>query len=639
MGRWKFLKNSRFDSKGLGRYDVCPMSLPSRRVYPAILAVLTLTFTITLTSPGAPHFSKAQQQVTPPATSTMPIDQVQPGMKGEVYTIFEGDQIEKVELEVIGILHNALGPKQDVILVRLLGDKAAKTGVVAGMSGSPVFIDGKLVGALSLKLGVFTREAIGGVTPIASMYDAQESSSRDSGAKAEVTAAPNYPLAQERVAVPQQFAQSVSAGAGQFLVPIETPLIASGLYPETISMFTKVFSGWGMSLMAGGTAPPSPEDAQIQPGDMVGVELIRGDLSIAPGCTVTTVQDGHILACGHPIFGFGSVEMPMTRAHVVMTLASAMASTKIISTGATIGTLTGDHVTAIEGTLGAGPRMIPVDVEFHTPDADKKFHFEVIENRLLTPVLVALSVFNGVSSNTAAGEGMTLQMDGSIDIKGHSQVTLTDLFAPSDVPVPTGFLLASSVQNAFLSVYSNPYEVPEIEKVQVKVMALPDRRSATIDNAWTEKSEAHPGETVGVKVLLRPYRGEPFIQEIPVTIPEQAAKGQLELLISDAETLNRMTELLAANSQGQLSGLEEQIQLLNRDRRNDRLYATLLQPTPTLLVEDKEMPNAPTSAINIFDQRQNVGGARVLYQSRVGEWSVAMNQVISGERRLSITVK
>lgn len=633
------MENSRFDSKGLGRYDVCPMSLQNHRIYIAILTVLTLTFALTLTSPGAPLFSEAQQAVTPQATSTMPIDQVQPGMKGEVYTIFEGDQIEKVELEVIGILHNALGPKQDVILVRLLGDKAAKTGVVAGMSGSPVFIDGKLVGALSLKLGVFTREAIGGVTPIASMYDAQKSSPPDSREKAGAAAPPKYPLAQERVAVPQEFVQSVSAGAGQFLVPIETPLIASGLYPETISMFTKVFSGWGMSLMAGGTAPPSPGDAQIQPGDMVGVELIRGDLSIAPGCTVTTVQDGRILACGHPIFGFGSVQMPMTRAHVVMTLASAMASTKIISTGATIGTLTGDHVTAIEGTLGTGPRMIPVDVEFQTPDADKKFHFEVIENRLLTPVLVALSVFNGVSSNTAAGEGMTLQMDGSIDIKGHSQVTLTDLFAPSDVPVPTGFMLASSVQNAFLSVYSNPYEVPEIEKVQVKVTALPDRRSATIDNAWTEKSEARPGETVGVKVLLRPYRGESFIQEIPVTIPEQAAKGQLELLVSDAETLNRMTELLAANSQGQLSGLEEQIQLLNRDRRNDRLYATLLQPTPTLLVEDKEMPNAPTSAINIFDQRQNVGGARVLYQSRVGEWSVAMNQVISGERRLSITVK
>jgi hypothetical protein len=610
------------------------MSVTARNLYAATSAIFLLAFAI----PASVLISLAQQAPSRLA-AIFPLDQIQPGMKGEVYTIFEGDRIETVELEVVGVLHNALGPKQDVVLVRLLGDKVEKTGVVAGMSGSPVYIDGKLAGALSMKLGVFTREAIGGVTPIASMLDVQKSSPGETQPSNSATKNGTPVFSNRKIPLPQELAQSFTAVGGQFLVPIETPLIASGVYPETVSMFGKDFANWGMSFMTGGSATPSAEDANIQPGDMVGVQLVRGDLSIAPGCTVTIVEEGDILACGHPIFGFGSVQMPITRAHVLMTLASTMASTKIITTGATIGTLTGDHVAAIEGKLGAGPSMIPVDVEFETPDADKKFHFEVIENRLLTPILVALSVFNGVSGNTASGEGMTLQLDGSIDIKGHSPVKLADLFAPTDIPVPTGFLLASSVQNAFVSVYSNPYETPNIEKVHVKVTAVSDRRSATIDNAWVDQSEARPGETVGVKVLLRPYRGEPFIQEVRVTIPEQATKGSLELLVSDAETLNRMTQLLTASSQGQLSGLEEQIQLLNRDRQNDRLYATLLQPTPTLLVEDKEMPNAPTSAINVFDQRQNPGGARLLYQSRVGEWSVEMNQVITGERRLSITVK
>ena len=589
-----------------------------------------------------PSNSYTQQTAVPGAPAgapaTFPLGQVKPGMRGTAYTIYEGDTVEPVDLEIIGVLHNALGPKQDIILIRLLGDKAAKSGVVAGMSGSPVYIEGKLVGALSLKIGNFTKEAIGGVTPIENMYDVQNSAPGAGAGKA-VASATSPAGARVRVPLPAEFAQATSAGDGQFLVPIETPLIATGLYPQTLALFDKQLSAWGMSLMAGGTAAPSPEDAALKPGDMVGIELVRGDLSLAPGCTVTTVQDGRILACGHPIFGFGPVQMPITRAHVLMTLASAMASTKIITTGETIGTLTGDHVTAIEGRLGPGPAMIPVDVEFQTPDANKKFHFEVIENRLLTPLLVALSVFNAVSGNTASGEGMTLQMDGAIEIKGHTSVKLADLFTPSEVPVPTGFLLASSVQNAFLTVYSNPYEIPDIERVEVKVNAVPERRSATIDNAWVEKSEANPGDTVGVKVLLRPYRGEPFIQEVPITIPAQAAKGTLELLVSDSETVNRTTQLLSASSQGQLSGLEEQIQLLNRDRQNNGLYVTLLQPTPTLLVEDKEMPNAPTSAINVFDQRQSPGGSRVLYQSRVGEWSVTMNQVISGERRLSITVK
>src|SRR5262249_22996250 len=153
-------------------------------------------------------------------------------------------------------------------------------------------------------------------------------------------------------------ARQVSAGGGQFLVPIESPLIATGLSPETIAQFGKQLSAWGMTVMAGGTAAPSPEDANLKPGDMVGMELVRGDLSIAPGCTVTTVQTDRILACGHPIFGFGNVAMPLTRGHVILTLASSMASTKIMSTGGTIGTLTQDRLTAVMGKLGAGPPMI-----------------------------------------------------------------------------------------------------------------------------------------------------------------------------------------------------------------------------------------------------------------------------------------
>src|SRR5580698_3743923 len=280
------------------------------------------------------------------ARATFPLKDIKPGMKGEVYTIFQGDTIEKVDLVVIGILENALGPKQDVILVQLLGEKVEHTGVVAGMSGSPVYYDGKLVGALSLKLGVFTKEAIGGVTPIENMLDvgkAPELPANLSASAAAVSAPTTNTgntFSASRIPLPENFAHQTSAGSGQFLVPIETPLISTGLYPETIAQFSKQLSGWGMTMMAGGTAAATPEDAQLKPGDMVGVELIRGDLSITPGCTVTTVDHGKILACGHPIFSFGNVSMPLARAHVLTTLASAMASTKIITTGGTIGTLT-----------------------------------------------------------------------------------------------------------------------------------------------------------------------------------------------------------------------------------------------------------------------------------------------------------
>jgi hypothetical protein len=572
-----------------------------------------------------------------------PLSDVKPGMKGVVYTIYQGDEIEKIDLVVLGVIQNAIGPKEDIILVQLLGEKAEHSGVVAGMSGSPVYFDGKLAGALSLKLGLFTKEAIGGVTPIANMLDVEKSNPLVPSSTTKTTggnaASENSLAFSTRISVPDQLAHSVGVGGGQYLVPIETPMISSGLYPETIAQFSKQFSSWGVSLAAGGAAPASPDDAKLQPGDMVGMELVRGDLSISPGCTVTRVDAGRVYACGHPVFSFGSIAMPMARGHVITTLNSAMASTKIMSTGATIGTFTQDRLTAIMGQLGDGPPMIPVDVTLQTPTAEKKYHFEVIENPQLTPTLVAVTTFNGIVGSPAYGEGSTLQLEGQIDVKDHSPVRMSDLFAPTDNPVPTGIFVATDVQAVFAKIYSNPYEIPRIDAVHIRVVSQPDRREATIDGAWLDKVEARAGETIVAKVQLRPYRGSSFVQEIPITIPAQAARGQLQLVISDSGFVNRNVEAAEATSQGQLPGLEQLIRLINLERQNDRLYATLLQPTPTLMVEDKIMPNAPASEINVLDQRQNPTGARLTFQSTAGEWSVPMNQVISGERTLTITVK
>jgi hypothetical protein len=635
--------------------------LPSKPLL--VIGVLALAL-------GLPLFAQeAASAVAPQNPALFPLTDVKPGMKGVVYTIFSGDQVEKVDLEVIGILHNALGPKEDIILVKLLGDKAAQTGVAAGMSGSPVFFDGKLAGALSLKLGAFTKDAIGGVTPIADMLDVEKFSASDdpgtavraatvakpsdnttgrgSAAAGNAGAAIGAGAESPRIDVPDGFLRRISVGdsdgdengrSGQFLVPIETPLIYSGLFPETALEFGKELSGWGMSMMAGGTEPASNADADVKPGDMVGIDLIRGDLSISSGCTVTMVEKDRLLACGHPLFSFGSVQMPLSRAHVVMTLASSSASTKVITTGGTIGTLTQDRQTAIMGTLGAGPRMIPVDVTLHTPSVEKEFHFEVIENAQLTPTLVALAAYNGIIGSPAYREGSTLQLEGGIELQGHTAVQLEDLFAPTDTQTPTGMPLALAVQDAFLSIYSNPYEQPKIQGVHLRVTALTEHRWATIDNAWIEKTEVRPGESTTVKVLLRPYRGDPFIQEIPITIPAQAARGTLQLVVSDASYLNRNVQSAKISTAGQLTGLEELVKLINHERRNDCVFVTLLQPTPTLFLQDKEMPNVPASAINVLNQRQTEG-ARVQLQSTAGEWSVEMHQVVQGLHTLTLTVK
>ena len=566
----------------------------------------------------------------------LPLSDIHPGMKGVAYTIFSGDQIEQMQVTVIGVLNNALGPKQDIILVELSGAEVAKTGVVAGMSGSPVYFDGKLAGAISLKIGSFTKDAIAGVTPIQSMLDIQNAmepvvEADNSMSGATQTVAPNASF---------DLPQKVALGGNQFLVPIETPLVLSGVLPQTLSRFSSDLQSYGLSTMAGGTVPPSPEDAQLKPGDMVGMQLVSGDMSMYAGCTVTAIIHGRVFVCGHPFNGFGSVSIPMTRAYVVTTLASELESSKIMNTGGVIGTFKQDTVTGVVGQLGAGPKLLPVTVNLTTSTEQRHYHFSVVEDPKLTPLLVALSTYNGLVTNTAFTNGTTLRLDGKIEITGHPSVDLRGMFIPSDNPgLPDGYPLAISVESAFARIYTNPYEHPKVQNVTINVNSMPQSRWSTIDGAWADSSEVHPGQTINIKVLFHPYRGAPFIQEVPITIPAQAARGTLQVLVSDAESLNRMRELFPGQNEGKLQDLNELIRILNRERQNDRLYVTLWENSPTLLVEDKELPNVPASEINVLDQRRMPGGAQLMYQSEIGEHSVPMTQVIAGQQYLSITVK
>lgn len=586
-----------------------------------LLAALTLLFSLPLNAADNPDI--------------LPLSDIHPGMKGVAYTIFSGDQIEQMQVTVLGVLSDAMGPKQDIILVELSGAEVAKTGVVAGMSGSPVYFNGKLAGAISLQIGDFPKDPIAGVTPIQNMLDIQNAM------EPVVEAGTSMPATSQTASqnAPFDLPQKVALGGNQFLVPIETPLVLSGVLPQTLSRFSSDLQSYGLSTMAGGTVPPSAEDAQLKPGDMVGMQLVSGDMSAYAGCTVTAIIHGRVFVCGHPFNGFGSVSIPMTRAYVVATLASLRESTKIMNTGGVIGTFKQDTITGVVGQLGPGPKMIPVTVNVTTSTQQRHFHFNVVEDPKLTPLLVALSAYNGLVTNTAFTDGTTLRLDGEIGITGHPSVDLRGMFVPSDTPLRDGYPLAIAVESAFARIYTNPYEVPKVQNVTINVNSMPESRWSTIDGAWADSSEVHPGQTINIKVLLHPYRGAPFIQEVPVTIPPQAARGNLQVLVSDAESLNRMRELFPGQGEANLQGLDELIRILNRERQNDRLYITLWENAPTLLVEDKELPNVPASEINVLDQRRMPGGAQLLYQSEIGEHSVPMTQVISGRQYLSVTVK
>jgi hypothetical protein len=440
--------------------------------------------------------------------------------------------------------------------------------------------------------------------------------------------------------LPAQLASNVGLSSGAYLQPIEAPLVFSGFLPAALQKFAGEFAHYGMVMTPGGTAPAQPDDAKIAPGDMVGMVLVQGDASINSACTVTAVRDDRVYMCGHPLFGFGSIALPMARSRVLATLSSALASTKIVTLGGSIGTITDDRLTAVVGKLGAVPSLIPMDLAVATPLGEKLLHFQLIQHPKITPLLVAITAFNGLVANSVYSEGTTLRLTGQISIAGHSPVQLENMFAPTDQFVPDGISVATSVQSIFGRIFSNPYEAARIDRISLRVDGLPERRGASIESAWLDKSEAAPGETLSVRVLLRPYRGAPAITEIPITIPPQAARGtSLRVLVSDADWVNRSVRPFAPAGPANLGGLEQLITLLNRERRNDRVYVTLFGPTPTLFVEDKELPNAPLSQINVLEHRRTSGGAQLLRESAAGEWSAPMKEVISGFTSLNITVK
>lgn len=566
-------------------------------------------------------------------------------MKGVGYTIFAGNKIQPFDVEVIGVLPNLVGPKQDVVLVRLSSPEIAKSGVVDGMSGSPVFIGGKLAGAIAYKFGSFTTEALAGMTPIEEELAVSDlanpglptEASAPMGARGNAGVA-NAAATANHYGLPTSWTQRVGVGAGAFLEPIASPLVFSGFLPSVIGRYSGELEKYGMLATEGGSVPASPTDANLQPGDMAAIVLVGGDLSVTAGCTVTARIGDQVYLCGHALFGFGKVNLAMARAHVVATLASAMNSTKIMNTGGLIGSIGEDLLTGVMGRIGPAPAMIPVELAVETPNLTKRFHFEIAENSMLTPLLVSMVTLNGVQANLAYNQNTAFQLDGSIDIAGHSAVHLENMFVPSDRQISGAAPIAAEVQTTFDEIFHNPFEQPHVTAIRLAVRSVPNGRWAAIDSAWSDTKEAHPGETIAIKVALRPYRGAPILREVPLTIPPQAEPGTLRVLVSDAATLDRVEQYFPLGSSTRVTGLQQLIDLLNEERQNDRLYVTLLQPAPTLLVEDKRLPYAPLSEINVLGQR-NPARTTLLGQSELAEKSVPLHEVITGHQYLTITVK
>ena len=603
-----------------------------------LVGIACLSFPSFVSAQTAPSAKTAQN---PP---TIAVSQIHAGMRGVAYTVFEGVKPEAMEVEVLGVLHNVNGPKGDIILVRLHGQKVEYTGVVAGMSGSPVYLDGKLAGALAFRIGEFSKEPIAGVTPIADMLEIsaldRSPAEETSAAKPSVSAVAGKTAGPGEIfALPGSDENSGSKDFANYLKPIETPLVFNGFSEQAIQLFSGQFASAGIvPVMGAGSVSDDKQPEPLVAGSAVSAVLVRGDMDIEATCTVTYVDAQRLLACGHPLLQFGAVDLPMNKAEVLATLASPLNAFKIVNTTEPAGTFVQDRHTGIMGVFDRQPEMIPVTLSIHSSTGVKQFHYEVLNNPKLTPVALMVTVFNALHGVNEFGEETTYRLAGSIGVKGFPDVTMRNMFAPAENSQPAAMQAAISLGERFERIYDNPYNAPAIAGVKLDFDLVRERRWARLESARTDVTEARPGEEIMLETVLAPYRGERIVQQIPVKIPTSASKGTLRILVSDGDTLDRIGHSNAAF--GRKLDLASTIAVLNKEHSNNRVYVSLLEADPEARVADKVMPTLPISIMNVMDGMRGNQEMVVSGESSVDETATApLDYVVSGAQLLTVTVK
>ena len=578
---------------------------------------------------------------------------LKPGMKGYAWTVLAGNEPEPIPVEIVGILKNQWGPHQDIILAKM-GGKAIRTNVAGGFSGSPVYIDGKLVGAVALRFSVFSPDAICGITPIELMLEVNDfDESRPVDART-----PDKVAQRESIQVPSgMLAQVVSAGgsgafpANSSMVPIDTPITFAGFHENVLREFSPFFQQMGMTVAAGGASSTLTDSKPVpgwqhalQPGDAVSAVLVTGDMSVSGMCTVTYNDGKHMLACGHPIFNLGPVDMPMAKSDVLMTLASQFQPNKFGNATEIVGALRQDRHSAIMGELGATAAMVPVSVKvrsFGDNNAvrkEKDLHFNVFVQQKWTPYLMMLTLFNSISGLNDFAEETTYRLSGKVEFDGQPGLSIATILAPGEAPAPAPMQLAGWWGDKFNRLFLNPVQMPKLKSVDATIDILPERRIAVIENAWIPSSEVEAGSEVPVRVFLRPYRGERLEREFTLKIPAGLPKGEHRILLSDADTLNRMQSV--AGLSDRFMDIPQTISLINQERSNNKLYISLIEPRPTVFYEDKTLPSLPASVVNVMQTGRTASRHLVSSsESAVEQGSIPFDLMIDGAYSLRITVK
>jgi hypothetical protein len=599
------------------------------------------------------------------STPQMPLSEVRAGMVGKGITVFEGNKREEFKANILGVLENVIGPRRSLILARLEGGRLAETGVMQGMSGSPVFVDGRLIGAVSYSLGAFSKEPIAGITPIAEMTDATAMpAARPATARAASFSFSKWPPTNEDyvAALREAFSRLGPEGfrtgsgsprgielggfggfpTGAVLRPIATPLTMAGYSGETKSILSSVLTDLGFVPTTGPTAggvenqpaaAAAATTAALAPGDAIGVSLVRGDLALGATGTVTHVDGNRVYAFGHPFFNLGPTEFPMTKAYVHALLPSLFTSSKLASIGDIVGTIQQDRATAIAGTLGRGPELVPVKLTL-APErgAARSFNFEVAKDQMFTPLLTFASIVNTLQAYEREFGAATFSVRGQATVKGHGQVALEDIFHGDTASIGAAAYVAGPL-NILLR---NDLAPVQISGVDLTITSHEEPRTTTIERAWLENENPRAGTTVPLHILTRTYRGEESMRTVPVAIPTNAS-GTLSVVVSDGTRLQQVEQRDRQPSQAQ--SVDQMIRIFNRARRNNRVYVRLVSSAPGAVINGETLSALPPSVLAVIEADRDNGNVRPLSSAVLGEWELPSDYAVVGQRSLTLAVR
>ncbi len=582
------------------------------------------------------------------------IEDLRPGMKGVGRTCFLGDKPEEFQAEILGVLRG-VNPGANAVLARLSGGQIEKTGVFEGMSGSPVFIDGKLLGAVAFSFS-FAKEAVCGITPIQEMIDAFEA--EDDLISRPKALPKKSSLWKYRIAPPDpakgaagrlegvDSRQAIASMGGHALIPIAMPLSLGGLDGRTVEAFAPQFRAMGLSLFqgAGISKMPSttsngkePPDPPLEPGSNLVVSLITGDLDVSAGGTVTYVDGERIYAFGHNLFQLGFTELPMHRAKAIAVFPSLESSFKILEAGDVAGAIRQDRGTGVYGVLGEKPRMVPLSVNLtNSRGAQREFKYGLARDSFLTPILVNLAVYNTIISSERAQGYMTLKVAGRIHIRNEQPVELNSRFS-SDGGAPNSASL--SVAAPVNYIMAAGYENLDLERIDLDISTQETDQTAVLDSIRSNRTEIRAGETLNLTVSCKKANGETLQDEYPVKIPESITPGPLNLMVADGTALMSLEE----EEEGDLivpRNLTHLIRLINNIRKNDRLYLRIYRQEPGVAVKGEGLPGLPPSMLSILRSDRKSDSLIPIRTSTFVEYEMpGAEHIAAGVKVLGVTVK